>query len=128
MDVKVIDNVLEVRISETDTDAHALLDEVATVKPNGNVRYYWNDKLISECLDYGWPEHAVDDRQYDDVKKDYIVRNVREMRLSRSNFDRKAILDLVTITPPNGNLKIFLDTDLIINRLDFEKPDSAICL
>jgi hypothetical protein len=75
--VTIVDNIKEIRLYSTDTDSHAILDVSVTVRPNGNVRYYFDDEIISECLDYGWPDHHVDDHQYDEIKKDFIVISVR---------------------------------------------------
>jgi hypothetical protein len=55
--ILVVNNILEVRIYSTDNDSHAILDESYTVKPNGNVRIFFNDALISETLGFDHPAH-----------------------------------------------------------------------
>jgi len=51
----VVNNVLEVYIYSSDTDSHAALDEAYTKKPNGNIRFYFDDKQFSEILGFDQP-------------------------------------------------------------------------
>lgn len=57
MAIKIVDNVLEVRIYSTDNDSHAILDEAYTRKPNGNIRYFFDDVMFSETLGFDTPAH-----------------------------------------------------------------------
>ena len=51
----IVNNVLEVYIYSEDTDSHAALDEAYTKNPNGNIRFYFDDKLFSETLGFDHP-------------------------------------------------------------------------
>jgi hypothetical protein len=57
MTITLVNNVLEVRLYSTDTDSHAALDEAYTRKPNGNIRYFFDDVMFSESLGFDSPAH-----------------------------------------------------------------------